>query len=229
MTKTLIAVFPDDKHAHLFDKFTAQFKKLKGNFDIIFVASKKNYQYLLQLEKTKFKLLKNHETSENELEQAVSNRNLLRDHALKEKYDYVLFLDSDILMQKDTLTRLLEKDKDIITAAYLNVLRYQEQQIVAPPFYKIVEGEYLSLLRPEVLEKPMMMELGAAALSCCMVKKEVLERLTFRKPFRALSESASFFEDALQKLGYKAWVDTDIKCTRQPYPEGDERNAVFLI
>ncbi|RLE47144.1 hypothetical protein DRJ25_03180 [Candidatus Woesearchaeota archaeon] len=227
MTKTLIAVFPEDKHTHLFEKFTQQFKKLKGKFDVIFVVSKQNYKYLEELEKTKLKTLRNKEKFDNELEQAVSNRNLLRDYALEEGYSHVLFLDSDVLMPKDILIRLLEKDKEIITAAYLNVLMYKGQQIIAPPMYKLIEDNYLQLLRPEALNEPRMIKIGAAALSCCLIKREVLERITFRKPYRALSETISFFEDAVKALGYDAWLDTSIKCARQPYPEGDERNVLF--
>ena len=229
MTKTLIAVFPEENHVHLFEKFTAQFNKLKGKFDVVFVISKKNYKYLHQLERTKFKILKNSELFEKELEQAVSNRNFLRDYALTNKYDHVLFLDSDMLFPKELLIKLLAKEKDIITAAYLNVLMLQGQQIIAPPIYKITTEDFLQLLKPEALKEPAMIEIGVAALSCCLVKKEVLEKLTFRKPYRALSESISFFEDVIKKLGYKAWADTEIKCTRQPYPEGDERNALFLL
>lgn len=228
-TKTLISIFPEDKHVHLFAKFTEQFKKLKGEFDIIFVASPQNYKYLLKLEGRKFNVLKNKEKLNNELEQAVSNRNLLREYALENRYENILFLDSDILLEKDTLKNLLEKDKLIITAGYLNVLMYQGKQIVAPPMYKLIDEGYLQLLRPEALQEQKMVKLGASALSCCLVKKEVLERITFRKPFRALSESISFFEDAVKALGYEAWLDTSIKCTRQPYPEGDERNSLFLI
>ena len=229
MAKTLIAVFPDDNHAHIFEKFTKQFKKLKGKFDLIFVVSKKNYKYIILLERTKFEILKNKDDFEDEIEQAVGNRNILRDYALKNKYEDVLFLDSDILLPNDALVNLLSKEKDIITAAYLNVLIYQGEQIIAPPIYKIVDDEFLNLLKPEALEKPMLIEIGATALSCCLIKRDVLERLTFRKPERGVSESISFFEDAIQKLGFKAWADTAVKCVRQPYPDGDERNVLFLV
>lgn len=229
MTKTLISVFPEEKHIHLFEKFTKQFKKLKGKFDVVFVVSKKNYKYLLNLEQTKFKTLKNKDDFENQIEQNASSRNLARDYAIENKYDYVFFLDSDILLPATALTTLLSREKDIISAAYLNVLIYQGQQIIAPPIYKLIEGEYLNLLKPEALEKPELIEIGVAGLSCCLVKKTVLERLTFRKAKNMPSETTSFFQDAIQKLGYKAWADTSVKCIRQPYPDGDERNALFLI
>ncbi len=228
MAKTLVAVFPENNHAHLFEKFTKQFKNLKGKFDIVFVTTVKHYKYLVKLQNTKFKQLQNTEICDRELEQNISSRNLLRDYALKNNYNHVLFLDSDMLFDKNLLVDLLSKEKDIITAGYLNFMNIGGEEILAPPIYKI-KDDYLHLLTPKALEKPMMIEIGAAALSCCLVTKDVLERLSFRKPHRVMSESISFFEDAVKKLGFKAWFDTQIQCSRQPFPDGDERNTMFLV
>jgi hypothetical protein len=229
MTKTLIAVLPEDSHIHLFEKFTKQFKKIKGKFDLVFFLTKKNYKYALELEKTKLKQIKEKESFENENEEKANTRNTARTYMIENNYDNILFLDSDILLKEDTLTKLLSREKEIITAAYLNILNYQGQQILAPPIYVLVEKEFLSLLKPEALEKSEMLEIGAAGLSCCLINKKVMERLTFRNPDKERSETTAFFYDAIQKLGYKAWADTEIKCIRQPYPEGDERNSLFLL
>ncbi len=231
MAKTLIVVSPDDNNVHLFDKFTAQFKKLKGKFDVVFLISKRNYKYFMKLTETKFKVLKNSEECLKELEQAISNKNLAREYFITNKnYDHILFLDSDMILPRNILVKLLEKDKEIITAAYLNFMIIAGEKIFAPPIYKVSEHEgFLNLLRPEALIQEMMIEVGAAALSCCLVKRDVIERVSFRKPYKVLSESISFFEDAVKKLGFKAWVDTSIQCYRQPFPDSDKRNRAFVL
>jgi hypothetical protein len=46
-------------------------------------------------------------------------RNLIAHYAIQNNFDYVLFVDYDMILPKDTLTRLLSYDKDIISGVYI--------------------------------------------------------------------------------------------------------------
>ena len=46
-----------------------------------------------------------------------ASRNMIVEHALEIGYDYILWVDSDMIVPKDTLLKLLATDKDIVCGA----------------------------------------------------------------------------------------------------------------
>jgi glycosyltransferase involved in cell wall biosynthesis/GT2 family glycosyltransferase len=136
-------------------------------------------------------------------------RNLIAHVAIRDKYDYVLFLDSDIIMPKDTLNKMLELQKEIVTGIYVQ----------RNPNKKITEvhmnGKNITDL--EFFKGKKYIEADSSGFGCILVKTKVLEEVGYPQfeYHPALTIEDTFSEDAdfcvkARKLGYTINVLTDL-------------------
>jgi hypothetical protein len=141
----------------------------------------------------------------------------------RREFDAILMLDLDMLHPKDLLARLREHDLDMVTGHY-----YRRQ---LTPMMSIAE------LSPDgtwpfvpYLDVPQsgLHEIACAGLGCVLIKREVIEAVAdelppFSHPFDngpmnwltgselVIGPDKRFFSLA-RKLGYKFWLDADVRC-----------------
>lgn len=137
------------------------------------------------------------------------NRNNITAEALKHNLDWILYLDDDQILTQDVLMKLLEADKDVISAHYI-----QRQ----PPFNPVLmetelpNGTFIrKTLDPN--EKGII-EVAAAGAGCLLVKTKVIKAL--EPPYWTLGQinSASWGDDLhfcsrVRKAGFKIYADLD--------------------
>lgn len=154
-------------------------------------------------------------------ERIVRSRNLLRQRAIDEGYDYFLSLEQDVIACPDLINRLLSHRKDIVTAYYGNDLKVKavnkktheikEVTINLPLVY--VEGDDGKTRRAkswEVKDKGLM-EIKAMGLGCALISTEVLKKIKFRyDPERKGFDDIHFCIDAREE-GYKLFLDTELR------------------
>lgn len=134
--------------------------------------------------------------------------------AIDEKYDYVLWIDSDMVFDSDILIDLLNDDKDIVTGVC-----FMRRSPYEPCIYKkmrmgmtIDEDEiekYLDYPDNELFE------VEACGMAMCLMKVETLKHVLtvsgqpffpLRNNHRTLGEDLSFCYKA-RSLGYKIYAD----------------------
>jgi GT2 family glycosyltransferase len=120
-------------------------------------------------------------------------------------YDYLLFIDSDMVVPMDLLTRLLAADKDIVTA-----LAFKRTKPFLPCIFKtlgVKEGD-LYLDYPKGL-----IEIAGCGMACCLIKKEVFEKVPkpWFMPTPELGEDLAFCKRATD-AGFKIYCDTTLIC-----------------
>jgi hypothetical protein len=140
--------------------------------------------------------------------------------AINGGYDYLLMLDSDMVMERDTVRRLAEgvHDKDLLTALY-----FKRKLPTKPLILKELdwyEDEVLGAQESaEVYEKyprNSVFEIQGAGFGCCIMSVEMVKHMTVAyrmnpfTPMPRLSEDYSFCWRA-RKLGYKLWCDSRIR------------------
>lgn len=137
------------------------------------------------------------------------NRNHITAEALRLGADWVLYLDDDHVLKADTLKRLLDADKDVISAHYIRRL---------PPFWPVAmeteleNGTFIwKQLGPT--EKGII-KVAAAGAGALLVKRKVLEAL--KPPYWTLGQihPASWGDDLdfcsrVRKAGFEVHVDLD--------------------
>jgi glycosyltransferase involved in cell wall biosynthesis len=141
-------------------------------------------------------------------------RNLIADWVVK-GFDYLFAVDSDISFPSDTLKRLLEHDKDIVTGIYRQ--RVSERQTLEI-FESNVHGGYTHVDWEKIKGKGLV-EIGACGFGCVLVKKQVMVDIGYPQfQYRsALDHSHTFSEDLFfakkaSEKGYKFYADTTLLC-----------------
>ena len=142
-------------------------------------------------------------------------RHTLAEKALKEKYDYVLWVDSDMVFDSDVLLDLLAHDKDIVTAvcfmrrAPYDPCIYSKMRIGLDLDEDEIE-KYLDYPRDKGL-----FEVEACGFAMVLMKTKVLKHLLdtsghiffpVKSPNRALGEDLSFCIRA-RRQGFRIWCD----------------------
>ena len=134
--------------------------------------------------------------------------------AIEERYDYVFWVDSDMVFNSDILIDLLADDKDIVTAVC-----FMRRSPYEPCIYqKLRLGRTLEEDQVEkYLEYPKdkLFEVEACGMAMCLIKIEALRQILslsgqpffpIRNDHRTLGEDLSFCYKA-RSLGYKIYAD----------------------
>lgn len=140
-------------------------------------------------------------------------RNLVSEWA--KKYDYLLSVDSDIILPKDTLTKMLAADKDIISGLYIQ--RIPNTHTVE--IYMVTPTGGMTNIPYEMLKDKGIVEVAGCGFGACLVKGEVFRKMEYPHFYykSALTHRDTVSEDVYfckkaRDLGFKVWADTTILC-----------------
>ena len=138
-------------------------------------------------------------------------RERIADIAIKGKYDYALFIDSDMVFTPDLLRKLLAADKDIVTG-----LAFMRKPPFSPCVYTRMRiGE--SGEREEAFLTDLdagLIQVEACGLACCLIKTKVFETIKRHNssifwPLYSYGEDISFCFKA-RKEKFEIWADTSV-------------------
>ena len=139
-------------------------------------------------------------------------RNIIAKYAQENGFDYIMWVDSDMILPKNTLVRLLSHDKDIVAGVYsYKVLGNKE--VVAKRFQDETREEYDNLTIKEIKESSGLIEVDGFGFGCVLTKVSVFKEIPY--PWfiytHEMGEDIYFCRKA-QNEGYKIWLDTDVIC-----------------
>lgn len=140
-------------------------------------------------------------------------RNLIADWG--KRYDYLFCVDSDIVLPKDSLEKMLAADRDVISGLYIQRIPGEQNLEI----YKAnSQGGADRLTYSEVVGKGIL-ELGACGFGCVLIKSHVLRTMPYPHfVYRsAINHADTFSEDIFfcikaREAGFKIWADTSILC-----------------
>jgi hypothetical protein len=136
-------------------------------------------------------------------------RNLSVDFAKKNKFDAILWVDSDMVIPSDALLKLISHtDKhEVITGIY-----YRREQPCWPMIFMTDGKEYRYIpMLPEGL-----IEVGGIGFGCVLTMISAFDGMEqpfgFRKVQNVYETEDLYFCDQYNKLGKKIAADTTVKC-----------------
>lgn len=139
-------------------------------------------------------------------------RNLIAEWG--KRYDYLFCVDSDIVLPNDTLGKMLNANKDIITGCYV--------QRTNTNTLELFEKNGLGGVRPIPTQNILparLMEVDACGFGCVLINSNVLKLMPY--PHFVYTEALDhkntisediYFCSKAKSLGYKIWADTSIIC-----------------
>jgi GT2 family glycosyltransferase len=122
---------------------------------------------------------------------------------LQGEYDSLLFVDSDMVVPPDLLIRLIEADKDIVSA-----LAFRRTPGYEPCIFK----ECSETDAKFYLDYPKgLIEVEGVGMACTLIKRKVFETVPgpWFFPHKTLGEDLSFCVRA-RKAGFKIFCDTEL-------------------
>lgn len=195
-----------------------------SNFDILLVDNSKDNVYFEKIKKLSLPVIKG-PWFESARDRIIASRNILREKAIKENYDYFFSLEQDVLPPKDILEKLLQHNKKLITAIYFanNIIPDTQTHELIPLVYKLVDEKTLSM-RPlnevELWKNLGLTEVVSAGLGCVLIHRNILEKIKFRYEKNTFDDRWFFIDCYDKKI--KVFADTSIKCKHlihnRPYP-----------
>lgn len=142
------------------------------------------------------------------------SRNNIVNIAKSHDCDYLFFIDTDVLIEKGYLERLLSHNKDVITGIY--------HQKPYPHYTTIFKREGKYILFPLELEGDNIEEIDASGMGCFLIKMNLFDKISYPwfefKYFEyngvhdRLGEDICFCEK-LGNIGTKIYCDSRVRCT----------------
>lgn len=155
------------------------------------------------------------------------SRNEIASMSLAEEYDYVFWLDSDMVFKPDTLVRMVhtleEKDLDMLSGLY-----FRRVPMYTPVIFDRLEFEERVCKWSEFKDLPEdLFEIGGCGFGCVLMKTDVFLDVycRFKQMFEPIGdngEDVAFCWRARQ-CGYKIWCDPSVICGHVGYSVVDEK------
>ncbi|MEM3154080.1 MAG: hypothetical protein QW165_00750 [Candidatus Woesearchaeota archaeon] len=228
MAKVLVGIVTYGKQRYCLDEFLQCIRRQTVKADVLFVVNNGESAYSTLIKSKGFNAVEDPKPASTRIERIVNGRNYIRDYALKNNYDFLLFLDSDVLVHPRALEALLATKFDVVAGVYLNVFQLDGKPVIAPVLFKDLGNGQCQLYTYDGAAKQQVLEIGAAGLGCTLISRKVLEEVSFRTFNNSATggEDMAFFVDARAK-GFKTVANTFVKCLHRPYPASDPRAKLF--
>lgn len=141
-------------------------------------------------------------------------RNLMAEYTIKNGFDYIFFVDSDIVLPRDSLVKLYNWDREIVSGVY----RQRFADRVIPEFY-MADKQGSRHATVEEATSGQLLEVSSCGFGCVLVKQEVLTSVGYPQfkyhstlDFKdTISEDTDFCMKARAR-GYMVNVDTSVSC-----------------
>ena len=134
--------------------------------------------------------------------------------AIENDYDYVLYVDSDMVFGPDDLKKLISHDADIVSGLYVS--RRGENNNIC--YTDVVTRRRFPKRDPKLVHDTLdsgYSEISACGFGFCLIKCSVIKTMYKKykalfEPFKGVGEDIAFCVRA-KRCGYKIFVDRDVK------------------
>jgi GT2 family glycosyltransferase len=146
-------------------------------------------------------------------------RNKIVKHAIENRFDGILFVDSDMVIPKNTLTDMSKENKDIISALYIK----KNDKKVIELFFKnenyVNDGLVIRNIREDEIINKDVIEIDACGFGCVLIKTSVFLRVGYpyfkftinpNDDLLRVGEDIDFCIKAKSK-GFKLYAATNIR------------------
>jgi 2-polyprenyl-3-methyl-5-hydroxy-6-metoxy-1,4-benzoquinol methylase len=155
-------------------------------------------------------------------------RNDLVKDALRDKCDYILFIDSDIIMPKGSIEKLIDMDVDIASGLY-----FAKAKPYLPVARVILDGKHFFL---EDFEYNKIIDVQGVGMGLCLIKASVFDKIKY--PYfkfdwienggetYSVAEDLYFCDQAV-KAGYTVKLNTGVVLQHEGAPVGPQHFNIY--
>jgi len=211
--KILLGCPTAEPKKYCINEWLAGIKALKTPVDVILVDNSPTDDYINELKSYGLTVFK--DSSEGDLKEKIArSRNIIREYALKNNYDYFFSLEQDVIPPPDAIEKLLAAKKDIISGVYYTIYQIEGKRMLMPLIWEAKDEESMNFMSIQAREgregKPGLFRIKACGLGVILMKIDVLRDIIFRATPETYDD-IMFCLDAA-KCGYEIWADTGVQC-----------------
>jgi hypothetical protein len=193
------------------------------NYDVLLADNSEQPGYETIIEQEGLKAIRAPTFIKDSRERLAASRNLLRDYVLKERYDYFLSLEQDVIPPADILERFLAHKKPVMTGVYFKpfTLSYTHKgqllkkvKKLMPLLCGIIPGVQNKMhpFSAEEVTEPRVMQVRFSGLGCIFIHRDVLEKIEFRADTNVPCHDDVWFSQDLWSNKIPLFCDTSVKC-----------------
>ena len=210
-------------YAYCLQRYLHNIKRLNyDSFDLVLVDNSEDNTYFEYLKRKGVTVIKDSYVPDVR-ERIAKSRNILRQYALDNHYDYFFSLEQDVLPPEDVLERLLSHKKQIVSGVYYKLypvtLPQKEGEIhknvkaIVPVIFTFSdEKDKMRVCTVDQVKEPKLMRIRAAGLGCMLIHKDVLKKVSFRHKLGSKSFDDFLFASDIHDKGFEMYADTSVKC-----------------
>lgn len=128
--------------------------------------------------------------------------------------DYLMFVDSDIILPGDVIDKFVEADKDAVTGIY----HYKSLQVPNSVVYRVENNQFKAIPTAEI--KPELFKVTACGFGCILMSRKLVRKVweqTNHVPFKFIQGKLDVSEDIyfcneMEKAGFELWADGSVVC-----------------
>jgi GT2 family glycosyltransferase len=220
--KVLIAVPTYEGKDYIFKEFYQNLLRLSyPNADFIIIDNSPTMRYLLKLRRKGYKNIYHVPRGDNSRQALCNAQNYARTKMLDEGYDYLLFIESDLLPPPDTIERLMAHNKPVVGVFYLLGAGTKKVPCIFLKEYKSDSlGMGTRLIRPDEYENYTLNGLQlvhGTGLGTTLIRRDIMQRFYFWHDERFVDKHSDvYFYMDLDNNGIPVFVDTDIVVEHYP-------------
>lgn len=141
-------------------------------------------------------------------------RERMAEYAIQNNFEYIFFLDSDMIPPRHTIMSLISHNQDIVTG-----MIFKRKYPFQPCFYTKahVDKDYNPYMEgpmePEKWPSEGALEIAGCGMACCLIKTEIFKKIQkpWFFPLPKAGEDLSFCMKA-RKAGFHIFVDFGVDC-----------------
>lgn len=212
--KVLVGCPTSDYKEECLEQYAKAVKKLRyDNYDILLVDNSQTNDYSEKIKKLGLNVVKA-PYFEGARERIVSSRNILREYAIKNNYDYLLSLEQDVIPPEDIIEKLLRHNKKVVTGVYYIHNVMPDGKIHLVPLVNILEDNKKTMrtLNYSEINMPRLLKIYSCGLGCLLIHKDILKEIKFRYVKEVDTHDDRWFCIDLHEKGIDLYCDNTIIC-----------------
>ena len=196
---------------YCWNEYATAVKKLNCPVLIVDTSKEEDPKFVKQVQSEAFQYYMA-QYNDKPMNRIVTARNMIFNQAISGGYDYVLFIDSDVIVPPDTVTKLLNGNRDCVAGFYPITNEYGFP--IPHAKHKTEAGYYVPFEESKL--NGAIWAVSLVGLGCTLISRKIFSKYKFRcerGDYNSLlrSEDMCFCED-LRKDHILVWFDSGLVC-----------------
>ena len=147
-----------------------------------------------------------------DIEIITKARNKVREVFLKGNYDYLLSVDSDVIIPNYSIEKLLSAKKEIISFK----VHFVKNGVEIPAAFKFRYDKGVKIYTWSQLNRPRILRVWGGSLAISLISRKVLEKVPYRCPNINYGEDYWFMRDLENRFAW--FLDTSVRVNHVQEP-----------